>query len=158
MESKIDEWFWISPFKHWDLDDEIVFFKRYDVKSVHLADIERVRHSSANRYRRINPRVQLHHKLFTFSKFCFLKIVQGCQISKVLASFSAQRSKSRQPVVSIFPLDGVGVVQREDDTTEKTSLVPVSSREACDWFPQTGQTKPNISVVSLSHGGGVVQW
>ena len=92
--------------------------KRYDVKSVNLADSEKVRHCSASRSRRINPRVHLHHKLFTFSKFCFLKIVQGCQISKVSASFSAQRSQSRQPVDNIFPLDGVGVVQRDDDTTE----------------------------------------
>ena len=59
------------------------------------------------------------------SKFCFLKIVQGCQIGKVFASFYHTESQSRQPVVSIFPLDGVGVVQ-------------------------TKQTKPNISVVSIS--------
>ena len=78
------------------LMDTILFcLKGNDVNSVSLADIGKVRHISANRSRRINPRVHLHHKLFTFSKFCFLKIVQGCQIGKVLASFS-RTEKSEQ--------------------------------------------------------------
>jgi len=61
----------------------------YEEKSVNLADIEKVKDISANTSQRRNLRRHSHHKLFRLCKFCFLKIVQGCQISKVLASFSA---------------------------------------------------------------------
>ena len=63
--------------------------KRNEVKSVNLADIEKVTDISANTFQRRNLRTHSHHQLFRLDKICFLKIVQGCQISKVLASFSA---------------------------------------------------------------------
>ena len=56
------------------------------MKSVNLVDIEKVTDISANTFQRRNLRTHSHHQLFRLDKICFLKIVQGCQISKVLAS------------------------------------------------------------------------
>ena len=97
--------------------------KWYEEKCVNLADIEKVKDISANTSQRRNLRRHSHHKLFRLFKFCFLKIVQGCQISKVLASFSAQRSQSRQPVVRIFPPDDLRGVQIQQSRADQTKYI-----------------------------------
>ena len=57
------------------------------VNWVTLADIEKVRHISANRSRRRNTRVLLHHRLFTVYNICFPDIVQNRQKGHVFACF-----------------------------------------------------------------------
>ena len=58
------------------------------MKSVNLADIEKVPTFYVPGPLRANPRILFHGQLFMLSKFCFLKIVQGCQTGMVFASFS----------------------------------------------------------------------
>ena len=81
--------------------------KRNDVKYVNLADIEKVQAFYVPGPLRVNPRILSHGQLFMLYNIGSQTVTQKSQIGTILACFSAQRRVSRQPVVRIFPLDGV---------------------------------------------------